>query len=70
MMSLSVVRTTSPGRIHVSIVAKMVLSHSIMNYDIKVAEPEASQSLAWSFAFVPHPVTKLLIREKPKGEED
>ncbi|KAM0803173.1 cytochrome P450, partial [Usnea florida] len=57
-----------PGRFYVSIVAKMVLSHLIMNYDFKLANPEASQSLAWSFALVPHPMTKLLIREKVKGE--
>ena len=58
----------SPGRFYVSIVAKMVLSHFIMNYDIKLANPKASQSLAWSFALVPHPMTKLLVREKSNRE--
>lgn len=57
-----------PGRFYVSIVAKMVLSHFIMNYDIKLANPKASQSLAWSFALVPHPMTKLLVREKSNRE--
>ena len=57
---------TSPGRFYVSIVAKMVLSHIIMNYDIKLADPEAPPALAWSFALVPHPMTKLLIRERSK----
>ena len=66
-MSLSLVRTTNPSRMYVSIVAKMVLSHFIMNYDIKLVHPEASQSLAWSFALVPHPMTKLLIRETSQG---
>ena len=57
---------TSPGRFYVSIVAKMVLSHFIMNYDVVLAKPDAPQSFAWSYALVPHPLTKMLIREKAK----
>ena len=41
-----------------------------MDYDIELANPEAPQSLTWSFILVPHPITKLLIRENFKGEED
>ena len=64
MLLLTVFGTISPGRFYVSIVAKMVLSHLIMNYDIKLANPDASQSLAWSYALIPHPMTRLLIRAK------
>ena len=60
--------TISPGRFYVSIVAKMILSHFVMNYDFKLANPGAPQSLAWSFACVPHPMTKLLIRKKSDQE--
>lgn len=52
MVLLTPVGLISPGRFYVSIVAKMVLSHFIMNYDIKLANPEAPPSLAWSFAIV------------------
>ncbi|KAL8764770.1 MAG: hypothetical protein Q9194_006851, partial [Teloschistes cf. exilis] len=58
------VKRPCPRRFYVSIVAKMVLSHFIMNYDFELANPNGPQSLAWSFALMPHPMMKLLIRKK------
>ncbi|KAL8962960.1 MAG: hypothetical protein Q9193_000717 [Seirophora villosa] len=58
------IRRACPGRFYVSIVAKIVLSHFIMNYDAKLANAKTPQSLAWSFALVPHPMTRLLLRKK------
>lgn len=54
----------SPGRFYVAIVAKMILSHFMRNYDFKLADPNAKVSMAWSYALVPHPLTKMLIRKK------
>ena len=59
---------TSPGRFYMSVAAKMILSEFILNYDLKLENPSAPRSLAWSFAQVPHPLTKILIRKRAAPE--
>ncbi|KAL9015324.1 MAG: hypothetical protein Q9173_000052, partial [Seirophora scorigena] len=53
------VKRPCPGRFYVALVAKMVLSHFIANYDFKLARTNTTtttpRALAWSFALVPHP---------------
>ncbi|KAL9608747.1 MAG: hypothetical protein Q9167_006419 [Letrouitia subvulpina] len=61
------VKRPCPGRFYVSMVSKMVLSHFIMDYEFKLADPDAARSLAWSFALVPHPMMKILIRRKSRA---
>ncbi|KAL8915859.1 MAG: hypothetical protein Q9172_006602 [Xanthocarpia lactea] len=53
-----------PGRFYVAVAAKMILTRFIGEYDIKLENPKAAASLAWSYALAPHPRTKMLIRKR------
>ncbi|KAL8658029.1 MAG: hypothetical protein Q9226_001338 [Calogaya cf. arnoldii] len=56
-----------PGRFYVAVAAKMILSRYIADYDIRLENPKAAASLAWSYALAPHPRTKMLLRKRSDG---
>ncbi|KAI4234819.1 MAG: hypothetical protein LQ349_003546 [Xanthoria aureola] len=53
-----------PGRFYVAVAAKMILSRFIAEYDVRLENPKAAASLAWSYALAPHPRTKMLLRKR------
>ncbi|GAT19622.1 cytochrome P450 [Aspergillus luchuensis] len=54
----------SPGRWFVSRTLKQVLSHVIMEYDVKLADENASRTFVWTTAIVPRSSTKLMLRAR------
>lgn len=53
-----------PGRFYVSVVAKMILSDFILNYDLKLVDSNTPRLMAWGFSRFPHPSTRLLLRKR------
>ncbi|GLA89733.1 hypothetical protein AtubIFM56815_004221 [Aspergillus tubingensis] len=53
-----------PGRWFVSRTLKQVLSHVIMEYDVKLADENASRTFVWTTAIVPRSSTKLMLRAR------
>ncbi|KAL8980436.1 MAG: hypothetical protein Q9205_004477 [Flavoplaca limonia] len=53
-----------PGRFYVAVAAKLILAQFIADYDVRLQDPQAAASLAWSYALAPHPWTKMRIRRR------
>lgn len=54
----------SPARFYVSIVMKMILSHLLINYNFKLADPKARPYLTFGKVRLPNPFQTLLVREQ------
>lgn len=50
-------------------IAKMIVSHLILNYDFRLAEEKQPSTFTWGIASVPHPRLKVLFREKACFEQ-
>ena len=57
-------RIFSPARFYVSVVMKMILSHLILNYDIKLADPTARPFLTLGKTRLPRPFMTILVRRR------
>jgi len=65
--------TSSPARFYVSIVMKMILSHLIIDYEFKLADPTARPFLIFGKMRLPSPFMTILVRKRVvsgDGESD
>jgi hypothetical protein len=54
----------SPARFYVSVVMKMILSHLLLNYEFKLADPMARPCLTFGKVRLPSPFMTLLVRKR------
>lgn len=55
---------TSPARFYVSMIAKMMMQHLLLRYDMKLVDEHATSTLCWDTNLLPHPKLRMLIRER------
>jgi hypothetical protein len=55
---------SSPARFYVSVVMKMILSHLIVDYEFKLADPTARPYLTFGKTRLPNPFTAILVRKR------
>ena len=60
----------SPARFYVSVVMKMILSHLIIDYEIKLADPTARPFLKLSNMRLPSPFMTILLRRRGVSGDD
>ncbi|KAM0801452.1 cytochrome P450 [Usnea florida] len=53
-----------PARFYVSVIMKMILSHLILDYEIKLADPTARPFLIFGKVRLPNPFTTILVRKR------
>lgn len=54
----------SPGRFYVAMVAKLIISHVIVNYDFKLADEKVPPKFNWGVVSIPHPRLAVLMRQR------
>ena len=54
----------SPARFYVSVVMKMILSHLMLDYEFKLADPKASPFLKFGKMRLPSPFMAILVRKR------
>ena len=54
----------SPARFYVSMIAKMIMRHLLLRYEFKLVNEQASSTLPWGTNLLPHPMLRMLIRER------
>ena len=45
----------------------MIISHFLEHYEFKLENENVPQAFSWDFAVVPHPLAKLLVKDKVEG---
>lgn len=55
---------SSPGRFYAAHTLKLMLSHILLRYDIKLADKSARRSFAWRATIVPREDTELLVQAR------
>lgn len=63
-MPLLTDKNHSPARFYVSVVMKMILSHLIVDYEFKLADPTAQPFLTFGKMRLPSPFMSILVRKK------
>ena len=56
--------TNSPARFYVSVIMKMILSHLILDYEFKLADPNARPFLTFGKMRLPSPFMTMLVRRR------
>lgn len=56
----------SPARFYVSVVMKMILSRFILDYEFKLADPEARLYFKLGKARLPSPFMSILVRKRER----
>ena len=56
----------SPGRFYVSMVVKLILTHFIKHYEIKLINEDAKPHFSWGINVLTHPSLAFLIRERKR----
>jgi hypothetical protein len=51
----------SPGRFYAAACMKVLMGQIIMNYDMKLLDPEASRMFTWRSSMLPRPKTKMVF---------
>lgn len=54
----------SPARFYVSVIMKMILSHLVVNYEVKLEEPTARPYLTFGKTRLPSPFMTILVRRR------
>lgn len=57
-------RIHSPARFFVSVVMKMILSHLIVDYEFKLADPTARAFWTMGKTRLPNPLMTILVRKR------
>jgi cytochrome P450 len=52
-----------PGRLHASVVIKMILSELLPRYDLKLESPLASTRWSWETFTMPYERTRVILKE-------
>ena len=56
--------TNSPARFYVSVIMKQILSHLILDYEFKLADPSARPFLTFGKMRLPSPFMTMLVRRR------
>ncbi|KAI9792567.1 MAG: hypothetical protein M1816_002087 [Peltula sp. TS41687] len=59
-------KVTCPGRFYSTVVIKLIMSHILLNYDIELADKEASRSWIWRTTRTPRADAKVVFRPRSK----
>ncbi|KAL9059674.1 MAG: hypothetical protein Q9206_001377 [Seirophora lacunosa] len=58
------VKQACPARFYVTDMTKMIISHFLMKYDMRLANENVADSFAWGPLRVPHPYLGFLLKER------
>ncbi len=59
----------SPARFYVSVVMKMILSHLIVEYEFKLADPTARPFMTFCKTRLPSPFMSILVRKRKMNRD-
>lgn len=62
-------RKPCPGRWYVSHMLKAVVTHIIMNYDIKMENKDTPKYILWTTAIFPRPTTRIMLKKRKQRRD-